>query len=173
VILPIQAYSARTGPATEATVRAIVTPASVVVAMIATVGGMVLAYTLVARRYMRRIRPRILARAPREPGAPVRCRVCGGDLPPGHGAWIECRYCHAMNLVTPEIARDRARLLEAETREYELRARGAAVLLAEHVRLMSGGILLGNVAGIAIAMLVVLPLLYVGVSWALGVPIIP
>jgi DNA-directed RNA polymerase subunit RPC12/RpoP len=75
--------------------------------------------------YRRNVRPQLLARAPKVPGAPARCRGCGGELADEKGPLIRCRYCSTPNLVTPEIQRDRERLLAAETESYRARARGA------------------------------------------------
>lgn len=75
--------------------------------------------------YRRNVRPQLLARAPKIAGAPARCRGCGGELPDDKGPLIRCRYCSTPNLVTPELQRDRERLLAAETESYRARARGA------------------------------------------------
>jgi hypothetical protein len=75
--------------------------------------------------YRRRVRHLLFARAPREPGHPTRCRACDGDLPDRREAFVSCEYCNTQNLVTPEIQRDRERLLAAEVAFYRARAQGA------------------------------------------------
>jgi hypothetical protein len=93
------------------------------------VGGLVLAFgialTVGRFSYRRRVRPLLLSRPPLAPGAPARCRACGGDLPPGRSSILSCRYCNTQNIVTEEILRDRARLLESETAFFRARASGA------------------------------------------------
>ena len=90
------------------------------------VGGLVvaMAFSLFVGRmsYRRKIRPLLFARPPRMPGAPARCRACGGDLPPAQGPLMSCRFCTTQNLVTPEIERDRTRLLENEVAFHRSRA---------------------------------------------------
>lgn len=66
--------------------------------------------------YRRTVRPLLFARRPRAPGLPVRCRACGGDLPDQRGPFIACAFCATHNLVTPEVQRHDARLLEEEER---------------------------------------------------------
>ncbi len=82
------------------------------------VGGLVvaMAFSLFVGRvsYRRKIRPLLFARPSRIPGAPARCRACGGDLPHAEGPLMSCRFCATQNLVTPEIERDRARMLDNE-----------------------------------------------------------
>ncbi len=73
--------------------------------------------------YRKAVRPTLLARAPLHPNQPMRCRHCGGDLPQQTlGAFISCRFCQAQNLVTNDIARNQAALLEKEIKEYRQRA---------------------------------------------------
>jgi hypothetical protein len=55
------------------------------------------------RRYRKEIRPIFMARPPETPGAPARCRVCGGSLPDSKDALLNCRYCHTASVVTPEL----------------------------------------------------------------------
>jgi uncharacterized Zn finger protein (UPF0148 family) len=72
--------------------------------------------------YRRKVRPLMFARSPRAPGMPVRCRACGGDLPDRRGPFIVCDFCRTHNLVTPEVQRHDARLLEDEHRFHRDRA---------------------------------------------------
>ena len=93
---------------------------------VAGIGVAVCLALLVGRAsYRRRVRVHLFARAAREPGHPTRCRACDGDLPDRRDAFVACEYCHTQNLVTPEIQRDRERLLAAEVAFYRARAQGA------------------------------------------------
>ena len=80
--------------------------------------GPVLAYGYGRWRYRRDVRPLLMARPPREPGAPARCRACGGTLPDGRGPFITCAYCQTTSLVTPELQRDREALLAREAEQF-------------------------------------------------------
>ncbi|MBC7172974.1 MAG: hypothetical protein H5U40_11120 [Polyangiaceae bacterium] len=66
-------------------------------------GGMVLslgvAFFVGRDRFRRHLRPILLARPPERPGAPFRCRACGGDLPEARTADVACTYCRTLNLV--------------------------------------------------------------------------
>jgi hypothetical protein len=76
------------------------------------------------RRYRKHVRGHVLARLPRRPGMPARCRACGGDLPRGpdaRGAFLACAYCTTTNLVTPELAAHHAGVLEDERAFYQWR----------------------------------------------------
>jgi DNA-directed RNA polymerase subunit RPC12/RpoP len=90
------------------------------------IGGIMLAFAvaLAAGRahYRRRVRALLYARAPRVPGKPAGCRACGADLPDGRGPFLRCAYCATHNLVTRDIAADRARILS----EDEAASRGRA-----------------------------------------------
>ena len=44
-----------------------------------------------------------------------------GDLPDAREAFLRCDFCRATNLVTPEIARERERMLNAEIEHYRAR----------------------------------------------------
>jgi len=74
--------------------------------------------------YRRHVRPLLLARPPRHPGEPARCRSCGAPLPDQPGPFMRCTYCAMQSLVTPEIQRNREALLAEEERAYRERARG-------------------------------------------------
>lgn len=67
-------------------------------------------------------RKTLLARPPLEPNHPMRCRQCGGDLPNQVGPFVTCAFCRAQNLVTKDIARNQAALLDQEVKEYRKRA---------------------------------------------------
>lgn len=67
-------------------------------------------------------RKTLLARPPLEPNHPMRCRQCGGDLPNQVGPFVTCAFCRAQNLVTQDIARNQAVLLDQEVKEYRRRA---------------------------------------------------
>jgi hypothetical protein len=65
--------------------------------------SMSLALALGRRRYRKEIRPIFMARPPVAPGAPARCRVCGGSLPESSDAIRTCKYCQTTSVVTPEL----------------------------------------------------------------------
>lgn len=98
------------------------------------VGGftlaIVLSLALGRRRYRREVRPLLLALPPRAPGAPMRCRGCGADLP-GLGpnataGLLACPYCGTQSLLTADLHRESARLLAEEDARYRARASGIA-----------------------------------------------
>jgi hypothetical protein len=84
--------------------------------------SMMLALWVGRVHFRRAVRPLLIGRPPREPGKPARCRACGGDLPDERGPLLRCRYCRTHSLVTPELERDRAQLLEREETTYRQRA---------------------------------------------------
>ena len=103
---------------------------------------------LVARTiYRRRTRPLLFARVPFLPGMPARCRVCGGDLPDRRDAFVLCSFCATHNLVTPELQRDRERLLGAERRFYQDRGhRIVAVTTQSAVQMQRVLVMVGVIA---------------------------
>jgi DNA-directed RNA polymerase subunit RPC12/RpoP len=145
VVLPALAVDPHADPA--ARVIAVGHALALLVRLLAVVGAMVTAWLLVARRYRRVVRPRLLARVPAAPGSPARCRACGGPLTVDREAFVACPYCGATNLLTAELTRERDRLLAAEQDEYRRRAAQADGFAREHARLASAGIFLGNTAG--------------------------
>jgi hypothetical protein len=93
---------------------------------VAGVGLAICLALLVGRlNYRRHVRRFLFARPPRHPGHPTRCRACDGDLPDHRDPFVTCPYCTTQNLVTPEIQRDRERLLASEIAYYRARAHGA------------------------------------------------
>jgi hypothetical protein len=80
-------------------------------------------------RYRRAVRPNLIAHAPRETGLPARCRACDGDLPDRRDPLVVCEYCDTQNLVTPELARDRAGLLANEEQFYRDRSNRAVAAM--------------------------------------------
>ena len=105
------------------------------------VGGIGLAICLalfVGRaHYRRHIRQHLFARPPRQPGHPTRCRACDGDLPDTRDPFVACAYCNTQNLVTPEIQRDRERLLAEELAFYRHRAQGTVAATTRGASRMS------------------------------------
>ena len=89
------------------------------------------------RSYRKRVRQHLYARAPRQEGAPARCRACDGALPDRRDPFIVCEYCHTTNLVTPELQRNRAELLAAEESFYRQRANRAAAATTKSAASMS------------------------------------
>lgn len=90
--------------------------------MIGILFGVILGMVAMWLTYRTAIRPKLLARPPLHPDQALRCRHCGGDLPKAVGPFIPCNFCNAQNLVTPEIARNQASLLEKEIHLYQKRA---------------------------------------------------
>lgn len=130
--------------------------------------GMATAYFAVAHRYRARVRPQLLARPAEHQGAAGRCRVCGGDLAHAPGAFTECRYCGATNLVGPELFHQRQQLLERELSEYRTRAAHGAALIGQHTRLMSGGIFGATIAALVVSFLALRPLAFLVAPWLLA-----
>jgi hypothetical protein len=93
------------------------------------IGGFVLSCVLalaVGRfSYARTVRPRLRARSALFPGAPMRCRACGGPLLAQRVAHVTCAYCNTTNLLSHEHAADAAKRLAEEAAEYRARAGGA------------------------------------------------
>jgi hypothetical protein len=123
------------------------------------VASMWIGYRYVARRYQVRLRPRLLARAPLQPGSPMRCRCCGGPLPDygdrgGRGAFVVCRFCGATSLVTAEVATERAAMLDREFQEYRARAGGMQAALAEQGKVLGAGVVAGNLIGLVVGQVV-------------------
>jgi hypothetical protein len=118
-----------------------------VVPFTTTLACIFLGYLVVSRRYRRKLRPRLLARAPLQLGSPTRCRRCGGNLPDAREAFVRCLFCRATNLVTPEIASERERLLSAEIEYYIARAAGVRDAPLDHARLVSAGVVIGQLIG--------------------------
>lgn len=80
---------------------------------------------LVGRRsYRRGVRSKLVARPAATPGAPMRCRACGGDLPQAADAFVTCRYCRTQNLLAPQSAEEVKRRADEEIAEYRARANG-------------------------------------------------
>jgi DNA-directed RNA polymerase subunit RPC12/RpoP len=91
--------------------------------------------------YRSRIRGELLAAAPREEGAPMRCRVCGGDLPNEDGPFVRCRYCSSQSLATEEVHDNRLERLDRQAQMYRRRA-GKTVALVAHIGLRMDRIVL-------------------------------
>jgi DNA-directed RNA polymerase subunit RPC12/RpoP len=90
------------------------------------IGGFALAllaaFAVGRRQYRKHVRTQLFARLPHQPGAPARCRACGGDLPDRREPFVQCAYCSTRSLVTPELASNRQMLLERERAFYAERA---------------------------------------------------
>jgi hypothetical protein len=80
---------------------------------------------LVGRRsYEKNVKPLLSARPPTFPGAPMRCRACGGDLPPARDGLVPCRFCNTQNVLGAVLAEDVARRLDEEIAAYRAQASG-------------------------------------------------
>jgi hypothetical protein len=95
--------------------------------------GMVVSYQRLFARYRKLVRPKLYARPPLEPGRPMRCRHCGGNLPPSAEPFVSCSYCGTQNLATHDVANERAALLDAEVREYQARAANVQTAMLEAI----------------------------------------
>lgn len=130
--------------------------------------GTLLGYIGMISQYRRKIRPLMLARAPMAEGAALRCRRCGGNLPTSKDPFVSCAFCQAQNLVTMDVARERAARLDAEVREYQARAAGVTAALTEKgfsLNMFYGPFVMGIGIVIVLALVVnyaVLPLLIEG-----------
>lgn len=74
--------------------------------------------------YAKNVRPKLAARPPRYPGAAMRCRACGGDLPPARDGFVTCRFCNSQNVLAADLVGDVRRGLEQEMVGYRARASG-------------------------------------------------
>lgn len=115
--------------------------------------GVAVGYLLALRKFKKAIAPTLRARAPLQAGLPARCRSCGASLPvgPATTAMVACPYCAASNLLTPELATDRARLLEEETRAYNERAHGVTSRATKAAVSFQTYFFLGAGIGVALA----------------------
>lgn len=75
--------------------------------------------------YARTVRPLLASRPPLYPGAPLRCRACGGDLPVVRDAFVRCIHCRTENVIDKDGARTAAARLDQEIAGYRARAAGA------------------------------------------------
>jgi uncharacterized Zn finger protein (UPF0148 family) len=75
--------------------------------------------------YARSVRPLLRARPPLYPGAPMRCRACGGPMPLARDGKVTCAYCNTVNILGAVQAQDVAKRLTEEAAQYRARASGA------------------------------------------------
>lgn len=112
----------------SALVSALIAPLHVA----AVFGGVTIGFLWSMREFIAEVRPAVEARAPMTPGSPMRCRACGGELPPGRGGgFVRCGFCAAENLVTDAIAKEREARLDRELRNRHERAAGVQVRMRE------------------------------------------
>lgn len=90
------------------------------IAPVVLVGSIAVAYLLSFAYARIKIRPLLLARAPSHPGQAMSCRCCGGALPPAQGAFVDCHYCGAQNLISGDMANRVALAWEREAAGYGL-----------------------------------------------------
>ena len=116
--------------------------------------GVTTGYVLALAEYKKAVAPTLRARAPMQPGMPARCRSCGASLATGAstGALVPCAHCGATNLVTDELARDRARFLEEETRSYKERAAGVQARAGAASLAFQSYFYIGGGAGLVLAL---------------------
>ncbi len=113
--------------------------------------GIAVAYVFSLRKYKQAVEPRLRAKAPLQEGQPARCRSCGGNLPTSQvsSAFVQCSYCNASNLITSELASDRLRILQEETREQQQAASGVLARVTEASASFQTYWYLGAGAGVA------------------------
>jgi len=118
--------------------------------------GVGIAYVHSLRRYKRAVEPRFRARAPLQEGQPARCRSCGGNLSTSQvsSAFVKCNYCAASNLITSELATDRLRVLQEETREQQQAASGVMARATEASASFQTDFYWGAGAGLALTAVV-------------------
>jgi len=131
--------------------------------LLSVIMGMLGGFLIAKHRYRAMVRPHILARVPSAAGRPARCHCCGAELPYAPDAFATCGYCQSTNLVSPEMARDRAALLEAEAQCYRARAAGNVPLIQDHLEFMGRAIAAGNYFGLLAFF--GLGALWVGLMW--------
>lgn len=133
----------------SALVSALAMPASAA----AIFGGVTLGFLGSMRAFIRDVRPALEACAPAAPGAPMRCRACGGDLPPGGaGGFVRCGYCAADNLVTDAIAREREARLDRELHERRRRVAGTQLRLKDATDRYTRRLTLAMGLGVAVSL---------------------
>lgn len=90
-------------------------------------GCVALAIALAVGRwqYRKTVRPLVSARPPKAPGAPMRCRGCGADLPSQRSPLVKCHYCSTTSVVTKEVQAHASELLAKEEQDLRARAMGA------------------------------------------------
>ncbi|HVY25987.1 MAG TPA: hypothetical protein VHB79_05520 [Polyangiaceae bacterium] len=81
--------------------------------------GMLSGWLGMRRVYTRRLIPLLRARPPQAPGLAVRCRNCGGDLPPVRAPQVTCQHCSATNLLDAGVTANAAALLQQEALAYQ------------------------------------------------------
>lgn len=89
--------------------------------------GIVVAFLVGRSSYQHQVRCKIAPRPALYPGAPLRCRACGGNLPMQRAAQVACSFCGTQNLMTAVASADAKRQLDAEVAGYRARARGMTV----------------------------------------------
>ncbi|MFM2421372.1 MAG: hypothetical protein RL385_6095, partial [Pseudomonadota bacterium] len=91
-------------------------------------------YVLGRRRYLREVTPLLAARAPLAPGAPLRCRVCGGPLhTPREAVFWRCEYCQSTHLLPDRHAHEHAEALGAELAVHTEQLGLASAALAQAI----------------------------------------
>jgi hypothetical protein len=83
--------------------------------------GMLTGWLGMRHVYAQRLKPLLLARPPQAPGLAVRCRNCGGDLPPVRAPQVTCQHCSASNLLDDSLTANAAALLQREAQAYHQR----------------------------------------------------
>jgi hypothetical protein len=83
--------------------------------------GMLTGFLGMRHVYSQRLKPLLRARPAQAPGLALRCRNCGGDLPPVRAPQVVCQHCSASNLLDDSLTANAAALLEQEARAHHQR----------------------------------------------------
>lgn len=83
--------------------------------------GMLTGWLGMRHVYGKKLEPLLRARPPQAPGLALRCRNCGGDLPPVRAPQVICQHCRASNLLDDSLTANAAALLEREAQAYQQR----------------------------------------------------
>jgi len=81
--------------------------------------GMLTGWLGMRRVYSQQLKPLLRARPPQAPGLGVRCRNCGGELPPVRAPQVMCQHCNATNLLDSTLTANAAALLQQEAQAYQ------------------------------------------------------
>jgi hypothetical protein len=118
--------------------------------------GTTLGFHLARRQILPAFIPLLTAAPPPQPGALLRCRRCGADLPGSHHAFVDCAHCRAANLVTERALSERALLLEDATARQRRAGRDNRAMVERATRRvsawLSGGLVSGILLGVGLAM---------------------
>lgn len=117
--------------------------------------GAVVSFLVGRSTYRHHLRHVIAPRPALYRGAPLRCRVCGANLPMHRAERVACSFCATENLLTAAVTVDARRQLDAEIAGYRARASGvvdASARAGSHVYATTIGCFLGASFGMQIVL---------------------